>query len=65
MGKNKHVSCKICFKTLRSDNLKRHMRVHIIYTSPEVQTENSEEICKDIVNDILDKMFMQQNYTLE
>ena len=58
MGKNKQISCKICFKTMRSNNLKRHMRVHIIYTSPEVQTENSEEICKDIVNDIVDKMFM-------
>ena len=41
------------------------MRVHVIYTSPEVQTGNSEEICKDIVNDILDKMFMQENSTLE
>ena len=32
------------------------MRVHVIYTSPEVQTENSEEICKDILNDIVDKI---------
>ena len=37
---------------MRSNNLKGHMKVHIIYTSPEVQVENSEEICKDIVNDI-------------
>ena len=41
------------------------MKVHITYTSPEVQVENSEEICKDIVNDIVDKMFMQENSTLE
>ena len=41
------------------------MKVHVIYTSPEVQVENSEEICKDIVNDIVDKMFMQKNSTLE
>ena len=65
MGKNKQVSCKICFKTVRIDNLKRHMKVHITYTSPEVQVENSEEICKDIVNDIVNKMFMQENSTLE
>ena len=65
MGKNKQVSCKICFKTVKSDNLKSHMKVHITYTSPEVQSENSEEICKDIVNDIVDKMFMQENSTLE
>ena len=41
------------------------MKVHITYTSPEVQSENSEEIYKDIVNDIVDKMFMQENSTLE
>ena len=55
MGRNKQVSCKICFKSVRSDHLNRHMKVHIIYTSPEVQTENSEEICKDIVNNIVNK----------
>ena len=65
MGKNKQVSCKICFKSMRSDHLNLHMKVHITYTSPEVQSENSEEICKDIVNDIVDKMFMQENSTLE
>ena len=27
MGKNKQVSCKICYKTVRSDNLKRHLKV--------------------------------------
>ena len=41
------------------------MKVHIIYTPPKVQTENNEQICKDIVNDIVDKMFMQENSTLE
>ena len=40
------------------------MRVHVIYTSPEVRAENSEEICKDIVKDIVDKMFMRENSTL-
>ena len=65
MGKNIHISCKICFKTMRSNNLKRHLKLHVIYTSPEVQSENSEEICKDIVNDIVDKMFKQENSTLE
>ena len=63
MGRNKQVSCKICFKSVRSDHLNRHMKVHIIYTSPEVQTENSEEICKDIVNDIVNKMFEQNAAT--
>ena len=62
MGRNKQVSCKICFKTVRSDNFKRHMKVHIIYTV-EDQNENSEEICQDIVNDIVNKMFEQNAAT--
>merc|ERR1712030_79074 len=52
-----------CFKTMRSNNLKGHMKVHIIYTFHEVQTEISEEICKDIVNDIVNKMFEQNAAT--
>ena len=27
MGKNKQVSCKICYKTMRDDVLKRHLKV--------------------------------------
>ena len=34
----------------------------LVKQSPKVQ---SEEICKAIVNDIVDKMFMQENSTLE
>ena len=26
MGKNKQVSCNICYKTMRIDNFKRHMK---------------------------------------
>ena len=29
MGKNKQVLCKICLKTMRSDVVKRHMKVHV------------------------------------
>ena len=29
MGRNKKVSCKICYKIMRSNNLKRHMKVHM------------------------------------
>ena len=50
---------------MRSDHLIRHMKVHIIYTFPEVQTENSEEICKDIVNDIVNKMFVDNESATE
>ena len=29
MGKNKQISCKICYKTMRSNNMDRHMKVHV------------------------------------
>ena len=63
-NQHKQVSCKICFKTMQSDNLKGHMKVHIVSKTDD-QTENNEQICKDIVNDIVDKMFMQENSTFE
>ena len=28
MGNNKQISCKICFRLMRSDNMKRHLEVH-------------------------------------
>ena len=59
-GQHKQVSCNICFKPMRSNNLKRHTKVHIVHTA-EIQVENSEEIFRDIVNDIIDKMFEQEN----
>ena len=42
---------------MRSNNLKRHMKVHITYTNEDL-TENSEEICSDIVMEMVDKMFV-------
>ena len=65
MGRNKQVSCKICFKPVRSDHLKRHMKVHVIYTYPEDQNENIEEICQDIVVEIVDEVFTQEESATE
>ena len=28
MARNKQITCKICYRELRSDNLKRHLKVH-------------------------------------
>ena len=64
MGKNKEVSCKICFKSMRSNNFIRHMKVHIIYTL-EDQTVNNEYICDDIVLEIVDTMFVQDESATE
>ena len=50
---------------MRSDNLKRHMKVHVIYTSPKDQNENNEEICQDIVMEIEDEVFLQEESATE
>ena len=65
MGKNKQVSCKICFKSMRSNNINRHMKVHVIYTSPEDQYENNEQMCQDIVVEIVDEVFTQEESATE
>ena len=28
MGENKQVTCQVCFKPMRSNNLNQHMKVH-------------------------------------
>ena len=48
MGKNKQVACQICFKPIRSDTLKRHMKVHEKYEF-NIKFQTNEEICKDLV----------------
>ena len=47
MGKHKQVTCKICYKEMRSNNLCRHMKVHL-----KIQPENksNEEMCKELVD---------------
>ena len=54
MGKNKQVSCQICFKFMRSNNLKGHMKVHEKYKS-NITLQTTEEMCKDLVMGLVDK----------
>ena len=41
------------------------MKVHVIYTSPEDQNENNEQICQDIVMEIGDEVFTQEESATE
>ena len=52
MGRNKQVSCKICYKPMRSDNVTKHMKIHLKYTAEE----GSDNICKEILLDLVDKV---------
>ena len=50
---------------MRSNNINRHMKVHVIYTSPEDQNENNEQMCQDIVVEIVDEVFTQEESATE
>ena len=54
MGKHKQVTCQICFKFMRSDNLKRHRKVHLKYSNKTPQS--TEDTCRDPVLEIVDKV---------
>ena len=49
MGKHKEVSCKVCFKSMRSDNVSRHMKIHIIHT-----LENNEQMCHELLDKVIE-----------
>ena len=55
-GKHKEGSCKICYKTMRSADLKRHMKVH---------EKLNKQICDEVLDGTLDKMFAQAESTTE
>ena len=55
MGKHKEVSCKICFKPMRSDNVTKHMKIHLKYTP------KGDDLCKDIVLELVDNVVEQRS----
>ena len=50
MGKHKHVLCKECYRSIRGNNLKRHLQVHIKYKETVDQNTNYHSAlgCNDI-----------------
>ena len=58
MGKNKETSCKVCFKPMRSNNIIRHMKRHIIHT-----VENNVLMCRELLNEMLDKVVEHEQPT--
>ena len=57
MGKNKEVSCNVCFKSMRSDVMKRHMKIHIIHT-----LENNVLMCRELLNEMLNKVVEPEDH---
>ena len=54
MGKNKQVACQICFKSMRSDIVKRHRKVHLKYSIES--SLSTEDMCRDLVLEIVDQV---------
>ena len=51
MGKHKHVLCKVCYRSIRGNNLKRHSKIHIKYKETIDQNTNKYSAvgCNDIL----------------
>ena len=54
MGKHKKVTCKVCYKEMRSDHLIRHKKQH-----SSVQQTTEEILCQDVV--LVDKVVDMQS----
>ena len=53
MGKNKQVLCKVCYRCMRGDNIKRHLQLHIRFKETVDQNpkgDNSAVGCNDILS---------------
>ena len=56
MGKHKQVACQICFNFMRSDHVKSHMQVHQKYSPTNDSPQSAEDICRDLVLEIVVKV---------
>ena len=58
MGKNKQVECRICFKPMRSDNVKGHMKQHNKF-KVKIELQSNEDMCREpdlgLVGNVIDK----------
>ena len=53
MGKNKQVTCKVCYRDMRSNNLKRHLKVHLKF---QPVTKSNEEMCRELMLELVDEI---------
>ena len=54
MGKHKEILCKICFKSMRSNNIGRHIKTH--EKRIPKQEDTNEEMCKELVMSLVDNV---------
>lgn len=44
MGRNKQIDCPICSKSIRKDNLKRHLSTHPLFNVPKCPTNDVNKL---------------------
>ena len=54
MGKHKEIVCQICFKSMRSNYLGRHIKTHEKHIPK--QEDTNEEMCKELVRSLVDNV---------
>ena len=60
-NRNKQVACAVCLKSMRSDNLKSHMKVH---TKKEKLNDNANSILMDLIQ-VSEQRFQVANVTAQ
>ena len=58
MGNHKETSCNVCFKSMRSNNIFRHMKIHIIHT-----LENNVKMCHELLDEMLNEVLEPEEFT--
>jgi serine/threonine protein kinase len=61
MGENKQVTCQVCFKPMRSNNLNRHMKVH----DKHVEVEPLPSISLKSEDKLFSSGTLEDNYEVE
>merc|ERR1711888_163079 len=51
------VCCNICYKNMRSNNIIRHMKIHIIHT-----LENNDLMCRELLDEMLNKVVEPEDH---
>ena len=65
MGKNKQVSCKICYKTMRDDVLKRHLKVHMNRNETHPTTKRKHDDDEEYQSMIKKKWYVLNDDVIE
>ena len=59
MGRNKKITCRLCFRVMRRDNLNRHMKQH------DKEMFEKKSICSTSITSSIISLDKESNFSLE